>query len=239
MLGKILLDIGVLLILDIILSVDNAILISMSTKQLEGRNRKLASFLGAMGAVLMRLIFVIILIFFFEMLENVKAVYILGGLLLGFIAWGMTKEHKEDEHSNVSSSTKVLKAVAIIIAADMMMSFDNALIISEVVVGMDFGNDISHAAEIGIRATMVAIALLISLVIIVFSSNALTIFMQKNKWVIYIGCWLLMSVAMEMILKDALIKDMLPGHHYMWTYFSYLVGGSITMLNWYIRGLKA
>lgn len=238
MIVKIILDILILLVLDIILSVDNAILITMATKDLEGKDKKIASLFGAMGAVLLRLIFVILLIFFLEILSNVPSIYFLGGLLLGYIGWTLTNEH-QDDHSGVKSGTKILKAVAVIIAADMMMSFDNALIISEVVIGLEWG-DVTTWTKVGLDITIVAIALLISLVLIVFSSNILGAFMKKNKWVVYVGCWLLLSVATEMILKDVLIhksiEELFNGKHFMISFFSYWVGGIFAILNWWWRG---
>lgn len=237
MIGKIFIDIFILLILDIILSVDNAILISMVTKDLKGKDRRIASIFGALGAVFLRLVFVILLALFFSVLSDIPVVYILGGILLLWVGWSITKTNN-DNHSKVKSSSKIFKAIAIVIGADIMMSFDNALIISEVVVGMEFNDDISSSWDITIKTLIVAIALLISLILIVFSSNLLGKFMEKNRWIIYVGCWLLMSVSVEMILKDSLIHEHLPGEHYLWTFFSYWMGGILTMINWFWREIN-
>lgn len=233
MVVKIILDILVLLLFDVILSVDNAILISMSTRELKGKDRKLASIIGAIGAVMLRLIFVVLIIFFFEALSSVKVIYIIGGLLIAWIAWNITKDHKEGS-LKIKSSTKVLKVVAMIMAADLIMSFDNAFIIAEVVMEMHFG-DLGIEALIAIKAVIIIIALLISLILIVCSSVALAKFIEKNKWVMYVGCWLLMSAATEMVLNDSLIKDLLPGSHILWIFFAYWMGGILTMFNWYFR----
>lgn len=232
---KFILDIFILLLIDIILSVDNAVLISMSTKELKGKDRKIASLFGAMGAVLLRLIFVILLIFFIEQVAEIPVIYIVGGLLLAVIGWTITKEHNK-KHGNVKSSQKVLKAIAIIIAGDIMMSFDNALIISEVVVGIEWGfQEGSHWIGATLDLLIVAIALLISLMLIVFSSNVISNFMEKNRWVVYVGCWLLMSVGIEMIFKDALIHDLVENKELIVFFTSYALGAAVTGANWYWR----
>lgn len=237
---KILFDILILLLLDIILSVDNAVLISMSTKELKGKDKRIASLFGALGAVLLRLIFVILLIFFLEVMSSIPVIYILGGGLLLYIGWNITKENKEDK-SKVKSSQKILKAIATIIAADIIMSFDNALIISEVVVGIEWGFE---QAWIGItlNGIIVSIALLLSLVLILFSSSAISKFMEKYSWVVYLGCWLLLSIGIEMILKDQIFKLFFEdGYefpnwlHYVTMIGSYGFGAILTVINWFWR----
>ncbi len=212
----------ILFIIDVVLSVDNAILIASSTKDLDGDTKKWAQMIGAAGAVLLRLIFVIIIMFTLNALAGIPLIYIIGGGLLVYIGLSLSHDADEDHHQKEGASS-ILKAVAIIIAGDVMMSFDNALVISEVAIGI---TDV-----LWVRVSIVAAALLLSLVIIIFFSGWLTTFMQNNYWLIYVACWLLVGVGIEMMFKDALV----PGHinHWLILFISYSISGILIYIKWY------
>ncbi len=212
-----------LFVIDIVLSVDNAILIASTTKDLEGPEKKWAQILGASGAVLLRLIFVFILIFAFELLQNTPIVYMLGGAMLIYISISIT--NKVDENHKVKSSKSLWKAVMLIMAGDVMMSFDNALIISEVAV--DISND-----NFWITATIVTIALALSLIIIIFFSSQLAKFMVANEWVVYIAAWLLLGVGIEMIMKDPLLH-LGESYHLLKMFIAYSISGAIIVAKYY------
>ncbi len=211
-----------LLVIDIVLSVDNAILIASTTKDLEGSQKKWAQILGATGAVLLRLIFVFILMFAFALLEGVILIYILGGAVLIYI--GISITNKADESHKAKSSSSLFKAVALIMAGDVMMSFDNALIISEVAI--DISND-----NIWMMVSIVTIALALSLAIIIFFSSQLAKFMKKNEWLIYVAAWLLLGVGIEMILKDPLFNINI--NHIWIMLISYSLAGIVIGMKYY------
>ncbi len=213
-----------LLVIDIVLSVDNAILIASTTKDLEGSQKKWAQILGATGAVLLRLIFVFVLMFAFAALEGVILIYILGGAVLIYI--GISITNKSDENHKAKSSSSLFKAVALIMAGDVMMSFDNALIISEVAI------DISNG-KTWMMVAIVTIALVLSLAIIIFFSSQLAKFMKKNEWLIYVAAWLLLGVGIEMIFKDPLFNLQLA--HIWIMLMSYSFAGIIICMKYYFH----
>ncbi len=216
------LDILLLLLLDIVLSVDNAILIASTTKELEGKTKKTAQVIGAAGAVILRLVFIVLIVFTLDTLQNVILVYALGGLVLCYIGISMTIKHEVKESKAANS---IFKAVALIMAGDIMMSFDNALIIGEVVIGLNKGPWFS--------LTIVAIALALSLIIILFCSAQLATFMHNNDWVVYVAAWLLVGLGIEMILKDALFNlEHVIGHGWM-MFIAYASSGAIISSKWY------
>ncbi len=215
-------DILLLLLLDIVLSVDNAILIASTTKELEGKTKKTAQLIGATGAVVLRLVFIVLIVFTLDTLQDVILVYALGGLVLCYIGISMTIKH-ETKETKVASS--VFKAVALIIAGDIMMSFDNALIIGEVVIGLGKGTWFS--------LSIVVIALALSLIIILFFSSQLATFMHKNDWVVYVAAWLLVGLGIEMVLKDSLFNlEHSLGHAWMML-IAYATSGVIISSKWY------
>ncbi len=212
-----------LFIVDVVLSVDNAILIASSTKDLDGNTRKLAQMIGAFGAVILRLIFVIIIMLTLNFLASIPFVYIIGGALLVYIGISLSHDADEEHHQKEGAST-IAKAVMIIIAGDVMMSFDNALVISEV------ANSVTD--DIWVEISIVAVALLLSLIIIIFFSGWLSEFMKNNYWLIYVACWLLVGLGIEMMFKDALFPWEI-GHIWI-LLFSYSIAGIIIYVKWYL-----
>src|SRR5215213_6549600 len=81
------------LLVNVILSGDNAVVIAMAARTLEGANRKKAIVLGAAGAVVLRLIFAGII----TLLLEVPLLQVAGGLLLVWIAWGLIHEDEGDD----------------------------------------------------------------------------------------------------------------------------------------------
>lgn len=191
---NILLGILMLLFIDVILSIDNAILIATTTKSLGERDKKIAEIIGASLAVFLRMIFVIIIMFTLELLAGIPGIYLIGGIIIIFLAFSITKE--KDVSVKNKSSKNLLKVIAMIVAGDIMMSFDNAFIIADIVVGME--------TLLWIEITTIVIALAISLVIIIFFSDYLGKLLKKYEWLIYIAAWLLISVGIEMFFKDYL-----------------------------------
>lgn len=180
---------GVLAI-DLILSGDNAVVIALAVRQLEGKTRRRAIFWGAMGAVLLRLIFaaVVTYLLLIPFLQAVAA------LLLVWIAWRLL--FQEEEHGEVESSTSVLSAIRIIIVADVIMSLDNVVAL----VGVSGGN-----------LWLLVFGLLLTIPLIVYGSQILSSLIDRLPWLVYLGSGILVYVAIEMFLEDDTIHDLVGG----------------------------
>jgi YjbE family integral membrane protein len=176
---------GVLAI-DLILSGDNAVVIALAVRQLEGKTRRRAIFWGAMGAVGLRLIFaaVITYLLLIPLLQAVAA------LLLIWIAWRLL--FQEEEHGEVESSTSIWGAIKIIIVADVIMSLDNVVAL----VGVSGGN-----------LWLLVFGLLLTIPLIVYGSQILSALMDRLPWLVYVGSGILVYVAVEMFLEDRIIHD--------------------------------
>lgn len=230
-----------LIFLDIILSVDNAILIATSTKNLEGKDKKIVEIIGASGAVFLRLIFIIIVMITFSLLMSLPFIYIVGGMILVVLGITITSKKEEGKEKAVSRESGILKAIAIIMAGDIMLSFDNAFIIADITLNMGIG----FWAEI----IVVAMALVVSLVVIIFFAGILGKWMEKYSWIIYIAGWLLISVGIDMMFQDYLWLWISTGttpfngsdivinntDHNKWLTFlySYSLGGIIVIFKWW------
>ena len=101
---------------DLLLAGDNAVVIAMAARNLEGSNRRKAIILGAGGAVVLRLIFAAIITY----LLLIPFLQVVGGLLLLWIAWKLVNEDPNEEEK-VQSAESTWEAVKIIILADVVM----------------------------------------------------------------------------------------------------------------------
>lgn len=219
-----------LLVIDIVLSVDNAILIASTTKDLEEGKRKWAQFFGGLGAVVLRLVFVILLMVVGSALNDTIIVYILGGAVLVFIGFTLMKGHNEDGGKAISKNASIWKAVMLIMAGDIMMSFDNAIVIAEV--------SMNTADAVWVRIVLVTIALLISLVVILFFAKQIANFMNKNDWVIYLASFLLMGLGLEMIIKDPVFGHWQEEWSLLIMACSYLLSFVVTAITYYFREIR-
>src|ERR671911_1900888 len=110
------------LIVNLILSGDNAVVIAMAARTLEGANRRKAIIYGAAGAVILRLIFAAIITY----LLVIPFLQVVGGLLLIWIAWKLIHD-EEPEEGKVEAGQSAWQAIRIIIVADAVMSLDNVI----------------------------------------------------------------------------------------------------------------
>lgn len=176
---------GVLAI-DLILSGDNAVVIALAVRQLEGKTRRRAIFWGAMGAVGLRLIFAAIVTY----LLLIPLLQAVAASLLIWIAWRLL--FQEEEHSDVQSSTSIWGAIKIIIVADVIMSLDNV---------------VALVAVSGGNLWLLVFGLLLTIPLIVYGSQILSALMDRLPWLVYLGSGILVYVAVEMFLEDRIIHD--------------------------------
>ncbi len=185
-----------LIIADLILGGDNAIVISMATKNLPENLKLKASIYGALVAIVLRVVFIFVVIKFGEM--HIIFINILAGLLLVKVAIDLIG-NGEEEH-NVSQSTNILNAIKSIVIADAVMSFDNAVVIASIVAATGY-SDLA-------QGVLVVCALLVSFPIIIFGAQILTKVIDKFSFVIYIFGVLLIHIGVELVMKDAIFGRM-------------------------------
>ncbi len=182
---------------DLILAGDNAVVIALAVRNLQGQNRRRAIVLGALGAVVLRLIFVAIVSY----LLLIPFLQVAGGLLLFWIAWRLIKEEPGEE-AEVQAGESQWEAIRIIILADVVMSLDNVIAL----VGVSGGD---------LLLLGTGIALTIPLVI--FGSALLTSLLNRFPILIYAGAGLLVYVAVEMLFADVALHEYLePYERFEW-----------------------
>ena len=183
-----------LILIDIVLSGDNAVVIAMAARNVPEVNQKKAIFWGTFGAVALRLIFAAVIIH----VLNIPYLTLAGGLLLIYIAIKLLSGG-EDGHKE--GGTTVWSAVKTIIIADAVMSLDNVLALAGAAHGSFFA---------------IFIGVLVSIPIIVFASQLILKGMEKFPIIVYIGTGILAWTAGGMIVEEpALEKVMLNDFHFL------------------------
>lgn len=115
-------------LIDLVMSGDNAMMIGVTTQWLKKHDRKKAIFFGVLWAAMMRIIFA----FWLAQLLDVPIVKIIGSLLLFFVAIKLYKQFRNDENNTKSHkiSTNRRHALGMIMIADISMSLDNILAVA-------------------------------------------------------------------------------------------------------------
>jgi YjbE family integral membrane protein len=187
-----------IMLVNIVLSGDNAVVIALACRNLPVQYRQPAILAGSGGAILLRVIFCVIVAW----LLQIPYLKIAGALLLFWIGVKLITEDDEGEgEDGVAAKANLWGAIQTIIIADAVMSLDNAIAIAAAAEQAAKGDEV--------RAwTLIIIGLLITVPIIVFGSQLIMRIMQRYPIVILIGGALLGFVAGEMLITDkALIGD--------------------------------
>jgi YjbE family integral membrane protein len=182
-----------IILIDIVLAGDNALVIGMAANKLPPELRKKAIFWGTFGAVAIRFVSVAALTY----LLMIPGLRLVGALALIYIGWRLVFDQHTDE--SVASKTTLRGAITTIIVADAVMGIDNALGIAAAANG-DFG--------------LVIFGLLISVPIILFGSSVVSKVLTRWPDVVFAGSFVLFVVAFQMLFKEPLLAtwlSALPG----------------------------
>ena len=180
------------LVTNLILSGDNAVVIAMAARRLEGAQRRQAIIGGAAGAVVLRLIFAAVIAY----LIHIPFLQVVGGLLLVWIAWKLVHDEEGDEEDRVQAGESMWEAIKIIIVADAVMSLDNVIALVQ-------------AAKIEGETSflLLTIGLATTIPLVVFGAALLTSLMDRFPALIYAGAGLLVYLSVEMFFGDTLLAE--------------------------------
>jgi len=178
---------GAIILIDVVLGGENAIVIAMASSRLPPDLRKRAMLWGTVGAVAVRFACVAALTY----LLMIPGLRLIGGLALLYIAWQLVKDNGDQEHEVAAAST-FWGAMATIVWADAVMGLDNALAI---------------AGAAGGNWWLIIFGLLVSVPIILFGSTMVAKIMERWPRTIWIGACVLVAVAGQMIYDEPLLKE--------------------------------
>ncbi|WP_342542295.1 TerC family protein [Paenisporosarcina sp. FSL H8-0542] len=170
-----------IILINIVLSGDNAVVIALASRKLSEDKRKKAIFIGTVGALGLRVVLTFAAVYLLE----IPFVEIIGGLLLLYIAFDLIKSANEDP--DLHSSASLFGAIRTIIFADLVMSLDNVLAIA----GAAEGNIV-----------LIVIGLAISVPLIIFGSQLIMNLMDKYPLLVWAGSGIIAYTAGKMMVDD-------------------------------------
>lgn len=201
-----------IMLINLVLSGDNAVIIALASKNLNARQRKQAVIWGALGAVFLRLILTAIAVIVLQ----IPLIEALGACMLLYIAIKLTSN---DQEAQLRPSSTLLAAVWTIIVADFIMSMDNVLAIAAIADG--------HMA-------VLCAGIIFSIPIIVWGSSFMIMLMDRLPILNSIGAAILGFTAGEMLIRDQMVHHWLktahPSYHIfvpVLAVFLVLVGGRL------------
>jgi YjbE family integral membrane protein len=185
-----------IILINIVLSGDNAVVIALACRSLPHEQQKKAILFGSVGAIVLR----VLLTFFAVYLLTLPYLKLLGAALLLWIGVGLLKG--EDDEEELEGHSGLMAAIKTIIIADLVMSLDNVI-------------GVAAAAKGNIL--LLVLGLVISIPLIIFGSTLILKLMNRFPIIITLGAALLGWVAGEMALSDPSIKAYVENSHLLHT----------------------
>ncbi len=173
-----------IILIDLVMSGDNAILIGMATKKLQWAERAKAIFWGVAGATILRIIFSLGAVW----LMQVPWLEFLGAILLLYVVWKFYREIRAHEHHEEwgKEADTLTAAIKTIVIADIAMSLDNVLAVA----GASHGNMVN-----------LGIGLVISIILMVVASGWIAKMLEKYPAIQWLWLFIILFTALEMLEK--------------------------------------
>ena len=179
-----------IVLIDLVLAGDNAIVIGMVASQFDHHLRKKIIFWGIGAAIVLRIIFTLATAYLLQ-IDGLKAI---GGLLLLYISYKLyrdvIKNEMSDKKSLGSGNITFYKAITTIIIADVTMSLDNVL-------------GVAGAAKQ--HYVLLVFGLILSILLMATVANVISKWVKKYKWISWLGLLAILVVAIELIYSDVKI----------------------------------
>jgi YjbE family integral membrane protein len=205
-----------IIVIDLLLAGDNALVIAMAARSLPKPQRRAALLTGGWLAVVLR----VAVTFLAARLLEVQFLQLAGGLLVVWIAVKVLIDARAAERA-VPSPRDLWRAIGSIIMADLTMSTDNILAVA----GASRGN-----------LWLILFGLALSIPLVISSSTFLSLIMDKYPITMYVGAAILGRVAGEMILGDAFVRSLVhPSDGLRYGVEGLLIVGIIVAGRWFTR----
>lgn len=206
-----------IIVIDLTLAGDNALVIALAVRNLPPRQQFWGRVWGTLGAVVLRLVFIAITTY----LLKIPLLQLVGGLLLLWIAVRLVRPGGSEEH--VREGASLWDAMWIIVVADAVMSLDNVLAV---------------AAAAGGHMSLVIIGIALSLPLVMWGSGILARLMDRFVWIIWLGGGILGWVAGDMILKDPIVAGWLQGAPPAVDLVPWVLGAGLAALGWWLSARR-
>ena len=177
---------GQIILIDLVLAGDNAIIIGMVASNFPVEQRKKIIFWGISGAVILRIILTLLTAY----LLQITGLRLIGGLLLLYIVYKLyvdvIKGAEHEDNIKVDNSN-FLKAIWTILLADFTMSLDNVL---------------GVAGAAGDHYNLLIFGLILSIILMATAASLISRWIKEYKWIAWLGLLAILVVAIELIYTD-------------------------------------
>ena len=175
-----------IILIDLVLAGDNAIIIGMVASKFPPDQRKKVIFWGIGGAVILRIILTLLTAY----LLQITGLRLIGGILLLYIVYKLyvdvIKESSKQEDIKVDS-TSFFRAIWTVLLADFTMSLDNVL---------------GVAGAAGHHYHLLIFGLVLSIILMAVAANLISSWIKKYKWIAWLGLLAILIVAVDLIYTD-------------------------------------
>ena len=175
-----------IILIDLVLAGDNAIIIGMVASKFPPDQRKKVIFWGIGGAVILRVILTLLTAY----LLQITGLRLIGGVLLLYIVYKLyldvIKGSSKEENVKVDN-TSFLKAIWTVLLADFTMSLDNVL---------------GVAGAAGHHYQLLIFGLILSIILMAVAANLISGWIKKYKWIAWLGLLAILVVAVDLIYTD-------------------------------------
>src|SRR5262245_4998814 len=179
-----------IVIIDLALSGDNAVVIGMAAHRLPPKQRRAAILIGGGAAIVLRIVLTVIA----ALLLLVPGLELVGGLLLIWIGFRLL-EQEEESHEGIKVAGGMKEAVVTILVADFIMSTDNVL-----------GVAVASGGNLG----LLLFGLLLSMAILMFMGNLVADLLNRFWWLAYVGSGVIAWTGTLMSIEDPLVARYMP-----------------------------
>ena len=176
-----------IVLIDLVLAGDNAIIIGMVASQFADDQRKKIIFWGIGAAVILRIIFTLITAY----LLQINGLRLVGGILLLYIVYKLYKDviknGSDNENNPKVDNSSLLKAITTVIIADVTMSLDNVL-------------GVAGAAKD--HYILLIFGLALSIILMATAASLISKWIKKHRWIAWLGLLAILVVAIDLIYTD-------------------------------------
>lgn len=208
-----------IIVIDLVLAGDNAIVIAMAARNLPAHLQKKAIVWGAVGAIAVRSAMTLLVVY----LLKIPGLMLIGGLLLVWIAYRLLNPNQDtDEHGQ--ASTTFWGAMKTIVIADAIMGLDNVLAVAGA----------SHGSYV-----LVVLGLLISIPVVIWGSTQILKLVERFPSVTYLGAGVLAWTAAKMIISEPISQEWLASQSPALEYLIQIVVVLGVLTSGFIRSRRA
>lgn len=200
-----------IIIIDLVLAGDNAIVIALAARNLPPRLRTKAVLWGTVGAIAVRTAMTLVVVW----LLKIPGLLLAGGAALVWIAYKLVVDQKQEGgHGDDHAATGFWGAMKTIIVADALMGLDNVLAVAGAAQG---------------SFLLVVLGLLISIPIVIWGSQLILKWVERFPVIVYIGAGVLAWTSVKMMTGEPLVKPFLEQYPFVpWLGYVTVIGGVLS-----------